>query len=102
MPSLSPITEQTVMANVGITATDVERRKQFVDLGPRDLENIAAMKPLISKHADELVDTFFSYLGKHPEAKVLLGYRELTNQARALKRAHLLDMVEGRYDLKYV
>lgn len=99
---LQPVTEQTVMNNVGINASDLERRKQFVGLTPADLDNLAAIKPLITKHVDELVDAFFEQLANLAEAKVLLGYRELTQQARALKRAHLLEMVEGRYDLPYV
>jgi rsbT co-antagonist protein RsbR len=99
---MQPITEQTVMSNVGITAADVERRKRFVGLDDSDLRNLATIKPLIAKHVDTLVDAFFAQLANLDEAKVLLGYRELTNQARALKRAHLLEMVEGRYDLRYV
>jgi hypothetical protein len=99
---MQPITEQTVMDNVGITAVDVERRKRFVGLGPADLQNLADIKPVITKNVGVLVDAFFVHLANLDEAKVLLGYKELTNQARALKREHLLAMVEGTYDLKYV
>jgi rsbT co-antagonist protein RsbR len=99
---MQPITEQTVMTNVGIDAADVERRKRFVGLTDTDLANIAAIKPLITKNLDALVDAFFSHLAPLQEAKVLLGYKQLTDQARALKRGHLIAMVEGTYDLKYV
>jgi rsbT co-antagonist protein RsbR len=99
---VSAITQQQVMANVGIDDADVQRRKHYVDLGPPDLEKIAQIKPVITMHVDELVDVFFSHLARHAEAKVILGYRELTSQARALKRAHLLEMVDGTYELKYV
>ena len=99
---MQPITEQTVMTNVGITAIDIERRKRFVGLDAADLQNLATIKPLITANVTMLVDAFFAHLANLEEAKVLLGYKELTNQARTLKRAHLLEMVEGRYDLKYV
>jgi rsbT co-antagonist protein RsbR len=89
------------MQNVGITDAEMERRKQFVGLGPDDIARLAASKPVIAKHVDQLTDTFFKHLAGIPEAKVLLGYPELTRQARELKRAHLLEMVEGRYDLHY-
>ena len=98
---LQPITEQTVLSNVGITPTDLELRRRYVDLTAEDNENLQAIKPLITEHADELVDTFFEHLAKFPEAKVLLGYRELMQQARTLKRAHLLEMLEGKYDMPY-
>jgi rsbT co-antagonist protein RsbR len=99
---MQPITEKTVMSNVGITAADVERRKRFVGLGPTDQQALADIKPIVVKNIDALVDVFFAHLANLEEAKVLLGYKELATQARTLKRAHLLEMVEGRYDLEYV
>jgi rsbT co-antagonist protein RsbR len=89
------------MDNVGITDVEMQRRAQFVGLGPDDLARLAAIKPLIAKHADALTDTFFAHLSKIPEAKVLLGYAELLRQAKELKKGHLLEMVEGTYGLAY-
>lgn len=102
MRTPQPITEKTVMSNVGITEGDLARRKQFIGLGPADVERIVAVRASITAHADELTDAFFQHLAGVPEAKVLLGYRELTNEARLLKRAHLIEMVQGTYDLAYV
>jgi rsbT co-antagonist protein RsbR len=96
-----PISEKTVMSNVGITEADVERRKRFVGLDAADQQRLAAIRDLITTHADELTDVFFRHLANLSEAKVLLGYRELTNQARTLKRAHLIEMVSGKFDLQY-
>lgn len=101
MGTPQPITEKTVMSNVGITEADLARRKQYLGLGPDDQQRLAAIRELISTHADELTDVFFHHLASLSEAKVLLGYRELTNQARSLKRAHLIEMVGGKYDLAY-
>src|SRR5690348_15324959 len=84
--TLTPISERTVMANMGVNEADVERRKRFVGLGPEDLARIASVRTLVTENAAELTDTFFQYLGRFEEARVLLGYRELTEQARSLKR----------------
>lgn len=89
------------MENVGITDAEMVRRRQFVGLGPEDVARIKTIKPIIAKHVDELADTFFKHLSGIPEAKVLLGYPELTRQARTLKRAHLLEMTDGNYGLDY-
>jgi rsbT co-antagonist protein RsbR len=102
MRSPQPVTEKTVMSNVGITESDVARRKQFLGLGPDDVARLTASRDIITAHADELTDTFFQHLAGVAEAKVLLGYRELANEARAMKKAHLLEMVQGKYDLAYV
>ncbi|MGE5184168.1 MAG: protoglobin domain-containing protein [Acidobacteriota bacterium] len=103
MPSpFTPISERTVMANMGVTEQDVERRKRFVGLVPQDLERIAAVRDVVASHADELAHTFFQYLAGFEEARVLLGYRELTEQAKALKRDHLIALAGGTYDVNYV
>jgi rsbT co-antagonist protein RsbR len=102
MPSSQPITEKTVMNNVGITEADVSRRKQLVGLTEADVQRLVAIREVITRHADELVEAFFQHLAGIAEAKVLLGYRELSQQARMLKRAHLLEMVSGEYNLGYV
>ncbi len=102
MRTHQPITEKTVMSNLGITESDLARRKQFVGLGPEDVQRLVGLRDLITRHVDELTDAFFSHLSTLPDARVLLGYRDLASEARALKRAHLLEMVEGRYDLAYV
>jgi rsbT co-antagonist protein RsbR len=96
-----PVTEQTVMQNVGITDAEMDRRKQFVGLGPDDIARLAVITPLIAKHVDQLTETFFKHLSGISEAKVLLGYPELTRQARELKRAHLLEMTAGKYGVEY-
>lgn len=103
MPSpLTPISERTVMGNMGVDEQDVERRKRFVGLVAQDLERIAAIRDIVTPRADELMQTFFQYLNGFEEARVLLGYRELTEQAKALKREHLIAMVAGKYDAHYV
>jgi rsbT co-antagonist protein RsbR len=97
----SPVTEQAVLQNVRITDVDMQRRQQFVGLGPDDVDRLAAIKPVISKNVETLVDAFFKHLAGIQEAKVLLGYPELTRQAKELKRAHLVEMTQGKYDLDY-
>lgn len=97
-----PVTEQMVMANIGITENELERRRRLVGLTPRDFERIASARDLITRNTEPLIKSFFDFLASFEEARVLLGYSELTEQARALKRDHLLALVGGRYDLAYV
>ena len=99
---LTPISERQVMANMGITDQDIERRKRLVGLDANDAQRVAKIRPLITEHADELTRAFFHYLSGFEEARVLLGYADLAGQARALKKEHLVAMVGGVYDQAYV
>jgi rsbT co-antagonist protein RsbR len=99
---LKPITESVVMANMGITEQSLERRRHAVGLGPDDLRRIASIRQLVVRDADRLAGTFFEFLAGLDDARVLLGYRELADQARRLKREHMIQMTEGKYDAAYV
>jgi rsbT co-antagonist protein RsbR len=81
---------------------DVERRKVFIDLQPGDMTRIAAIKDLIVRNADRYGSTFFEYLATIEEASGLTRNRSLLEEARRLKRDHLIAMVQGDYGRDYM
>ena len=85
-----------------LTDKEIERRLRFVDLTPDDLHNLAAIRKVVTGHADVLAAAFFDFLAKVEEAAPLFANRTVLEQARALKREHLFAMVSGKYDRAYV
>jgi rsbT co-antagonist protein RsbR len=82
--------------------SDIERRLEFVSLGPDDRARIAAVKPEVVEHLDEHVAAFFDHLARFEEARGLTGRRDLLAEAARLKREHLVAMVAGDYGSEYV
>ena len=89
------------MKDLGIEGGGLERRLQFVGLGPNDLPLIQRLRPIVQRDADALTDRFFDYLKPFEEAKALLGHKEIADLARRAKREHLVAMAAGRYDEAY-
>lgn len=85
-----------------VAGYDVARRRRHVDLLPDDLARIAEIKAAVLDHVDEHVEAFFGYLAKAPEAEMLFQRRNLLEDARRLKREHLVAMVAGEFDRAYV
>lgn len=81
---------------------DIERRKVFVGLGAEDLARIAAVKDMVVKRVDEHTAVFFDFLSGLPEAAGLSRKRHLVDEAKRLKREHIIAMVGGNYDRSYV
>ena len=79
-----------------------EQRRRFVDLQEEDLARIAAIKDLLARHADEHAAAFFNYLSKLPEAAALFKNRNLLEQVKQRKHAHIIAMAGGNYDRAYV
>jgi len=82
--------------------SDIERRLEFVNLGSEDRARIAEIKADVLDHLDEHVAAFFDHLTKFEEARGLTGRPELMEEARRLKREHLVAMVAGDYGREYI
>ena len=82
--------------------SDIERRLEFVNLGPDDQARIAEIKADVLDHLDEHVEAFFGHLAKFEEARGLTGRPELIGEAKRLKREHLIAMVAGEYGREYI
>ena len=102
MQGVSTPTEANVMQAIGLDEQELARRKRFVALEPSDLDRIASIRDVVTAAVDELTETFFGHLATLPDARVQLGYPELADRARALKREHLIAMAAGTYDLAYI
>jgi rsbT co-antagonist protein RsbR len=97
-----PSAELSLMHSMGLSREAIERRKAFVGLTPDDLREIASLKRPITETVDQHVEAFFAYLAKLPEAQGLMQNAKALAQARQLKRAHILAMVEAEYGEPYV
>jgi len=93
---------QSSMQEMGINDASIERRKKIVGFETADLARIAAIKDLVTQHADDYTATFFNHLSGLDEARPLLASRAILERARQLKKEHLVAMVQGDYGRKYV
>lgn len=92
---------QVLVREMGLTEQAVEQRRRVVTLEKEDLQRIATIRELVIGQVDELTSLFFDYLSRLEEGKVLTSNRVLTERARELKRAHIIEMVGGDYGTAY-
>jgi rsbT co-antagonist protein RsbR len=85
-----------------INDEEIARRQALVDLGHEDLVRILTVKNLIIKNVDQFTTAFFNYLHQFDEAAPLFNSRKVLDEAKMLKREHLIAMVQGEYGIAYV
>ena len=56
------------------TAEDRQTRLAFFELGPKDVENLARLEPLLEKHADAFVAGFYRHLLSFEVPRSLLAW----------------------------
>jgi rsbT co-antagonist protein RsbR len=94
--------QQLLMRSMGLTDQAIERRKKYVGLTGDDIRRITAVRDVVTRNVDQFVAAFFDSIAGLEEARTLMGNRDALNQARGMKRDHLLAMVAGEYGPSYV
>jgi signal transduction histidine kinase len=82
-------------------SADLELRLAYLDLGPSDLERLAALKPVFVKHADELVDAFYHRLLSFPPTRQLLSDPAVRVRLVSVQRDYLLSLADPTIDDAY-
>jgi rsbT co-antagonist protein RsbR len=90
------------MRAMGLTTSEIDARKGYVGLTAEDAHALQRARNAVQGAIDPLVDGFFGYLAKLPEARGLITSPELLAAARRQKREHVLAMISGDYGATYV
>ncbi|HEX4183658.1 MAG TPA: protoglobin domain-containing protein [Caulobacteraceae bacterium] len=85
-----------------LAAEDLERRLRFVGFSAEDHTRIEAVKDDVLDHLDQHLGAFFDHLARFEGAQGLFRRADLLDEARRLKREHLIAMVQGEYGMTYV
>jgi rsbT co-antagonist protein RsbR len=81
---------------------EIERRLRYVGLESADIERMATIRETVIANVDKHVAVFFDTLSGLDEAATLFRSRELLDEAKRLKREHLIALVGGDYGAAYV
>ncbi len=81
---------------------DLELRLGYLELGPSDLERLAALRPLFEERADELVDAFYHRLLSFPPTRQLLSDPAVRVRLVSTQRDYLLSLTDPTIDDAYV
>jgi signal transduction histidine kinase len=83
-------------------SADLELRLSYLDLGPSDLERLAALQLVLERHAGELVDSFYHHLLSFHPTRQLLGDPVVRERLVNTQRDYLLSLAEPRIDDAYL
>jgi len=83
------------------TAEDRQTRLAFFELGPKDVENLARLEPLLEKHADAFVAGFYRHLLSFEVPRSLLADPEVKDRLLVKQREYLLSLAHPSLDGAY-
>jgi len=80
----------------------LERRLAFLDYGDEDRRLLAALAPLLERHADRVVSAFYRHLLSFEETRRLLADPDVKQRLMAKQRAYLLSLSGPEIDGDYL
>lgn len=85
-----------------ISAAEMSDRVRFLDITERDIRYIHAMRPVVERHIDRMLDRFYAHVMKFEETKRKFRTQAIMDHARSAQRAHWLEYVfRGKFDVDY-
>jgi len=81
---------------------DLELRLSYLDLGPADLDRLAALQPVLEKHATGLVDSFYHHLLSFASTRRLLVDPGVRERLMSAQRDYLLGLAGPTIDEDYL
>ena len=92
----------TLRSPISLTDAEIERRKILVGLTADDIGRLVALRELVTQEGDRYTEEFFRHLANLGEAPTLFGRRDVLEEAKHRKRAHLTAMAVAEFDRTYV
>jgi signal transduction histidine kinase len=83
-------------------SADLELRLSYLDLGPSDLERLAALRPVFEKHATGLVNSFYHHLLSFSKTRRLLVDPGVRERLMGAQREYLLSLAGPTIDEAYI
>jgi signal transduction histidine kinase len=84
-----------------VSAEEVERRKRYLEIAPRDEERIRKAHSIIQKHAERIIERFYDYLFSHPHTGAVLSAPGVLERLKSLQRTYFDRLTSGPYDQAY-
>jgi signal transduction histidine kinase len=83
-------------------SADLELRLSYLDLGPSDLARLAALQPMLEKHATGLVNSFYHHLLSFSRTRRLLVDPGVRERLMGSQREYLLSLAGPTIDEAYL
>jgi methyl-accepting chemotaxis protein len=92
----------SLVAECGIDAPEIEWRKEFVGFDEGDERRLADLEQLFEAHTDEIADAFYENLTAYEQTTDVIGRSDKAlEQLKQTQSAYLVTLANGEYGMDY-
>jgi len=85
-----------------ISASEWERRKEFIGFGEEDIAILKELHDPISGSVDKIVDELYDHFDKFHELKAFLQNSDVVSRLKITQKAYFMGLLEGEYGEEYL
>lgn len=94
--------EKTLLEQFNINEMEITRRMELLDLTHRELDLLAAQRPVIERNLSHIVNKFYAQQTSFDEIALLIGDADTLARLRAAQTRYIQDLFAGDYGHNYV
>lgn len=87
--------------SVQVTEKEVQRRKAYLQITKEDEERIRRAHAIIQRHADLIIEEFYTYLLSHEHTRKILEAPGVLERVKRLQKDYFDRLTQGTYDVDY-
>ncbi|MGR9086456.1 MAG: protoglobin domain-containing protein [Gammaproteobacteria bacterium] len=91
-----------LMDELGITEREIDRRKAFLELGERDIEELSGLDKLAEKYADPVIEAFYEHILAFEETRSFFQDPSLLNRVKLAQKTYFARLTQGSYGKDYI
>jgi rsbT co-antagonist protein RsbR len=91
-----------LMASMGITPEEIERRKRYLEFELGDEERLKAVNDLARNYAEPVIEAFYRHLTSFGDTKAFFSNPATLERVKRLQVQYFLRLTQGAYDAAYV
>lgn len=96
-------TAKSLIEQFDISPEEFRARQNFLDFSDADRRTLVELRPLVEKHADEVVDGFYKKIGSYaPLQNVIATAGSNIERLKVTQKKYLLELFSGSYDDAYL
>jgi rsbT co-antagonist protein RsbR len=93
--------ERSLEVDAEITEQELQRRKNFLEFGDDDVDNLIGINDLARRYAKSVIEDFYEHLLSFEETRIFFEDPEVLKRVQNAQEEYFLRMTQGNYDLVY-
>lgn len=94
--------EQSLIGATQLTDVEIAQRKEFLEFGDEDTEQLLGMDTLAQGYADPVIESFYRHLLSSEETQVFFKDPQVLERVKRMQKEYFLRLTQGNYGRAYV